>query len=116
MLTINYHSVKDVNPVHDQEVIVLELTKRFGNIYLNSKEITTELHWQQYNEKGYATGTSICYKDSTDSEYKVGDTLTDPFDSELSLQLEWINSSDYIYWIDSKQYLDSILKDLNENI
>ena len=116
MLTLKYHSVKDVNPIHGQEVFIIYLDNKYGLKEISHKVIEVELHWNQYNDKGYPTGTSIVFDINSDTEYKVGDTLTDPFDSELSLQLEWINSSDYIYWIDSKQYLDSILKDLNENI
>ena len=116
MLTINYHSIKDINPIHNQQVFVIYTKSFYGEIELLNKSVQVELEWVQYDDRGYPTGTSICFDLNTDSEYKVGDTLTDPFNSELSLQLEWINSSNYIYWIDSKQYSDTILKDLNGNI
>ena len=113
MLTINYHSIKDISPIHNQQVFVIYTKSFYGEIELLNKIVQVELEWVQYDDRGYATGTSICFDLNTDFVYKVGDVITDPFDSELTLQLEWTNSKDYLYWIDSSQYLITVLKDIN---
>ena len=111
MLTINYNSIKDTGPEEGQRVIVLSKSKYFDSISIITTVVEVELHWVQYDEQGYATGMSLTFDRL--SNYIIGDTIQDQSNPELSFQLEWINSKDYLYWIDSSQYLKTVLKDIN---
>lgn len=104
MLTINYNDIKEKSPRHCQEVVVLEVRNTLGCLGIKHNCIVTELHWVQYDDKGYATGNFLCFNGPTDNKCIVGDTRTDNYNNDLSWQLEWCNSENIHYWIDADEY------------
>lgn len=112
MLTVNYNDIKEKSPQHCQEVVVLEKLNTFDSLGIKQSCIQTELHWVQYDDKGYATGNFLCFNSLEDDKLVVGVTKTDEFHNNLSWQLEWCNSKNILYWIDANEYSELFISNI----
>lgn len=112
MITLSFYTPEERKPRHGEEIIVITDRGGLDFEYFQPQTRNVEYYWKEYDVIGKPTGNESGYDPDTESEYGLGDSMTEEpgYYHKLQWSAEVYTSESILYWVPAEEFWDSFSK------